>query len=108
MGITEDMQQGIIFLQAEVKAMREEFNKKLNYFTEILKIDPDKAYDNREAAKYLGLSSGTLRGDRVRGHMKIPYEKIGKKIVYRHHVLVEYRKKRKRNHTADPGPEGDD
>ena len=38
--------------------------------------------DTREAARHLGVSVGTIRKWRYRGEPRIPYHKLGKKVVY--------------------------
>jgi len=60
------------------------------------KIRRPSLYTREQAAKYLGISPGTLR---VWAHIKrynIPYRKIGKKVEYLKADLDDFIKKRTR------------
>lgn len=41
------------------------------------------SFDPKDAARYLGVKDQTLRAWRCNGRVKIPFIKIGRKVIYR-------------------------
>jgi hypothetical protein len=57
-----------------------------------LSADPDAAYNENQAATFLGVSVRTLQARRVRGGGP-PYVKIGRAVRYQRRALVEFQRK---------------
>lgn len=48
----------------------------------------------KDAAEYLGIAPSTLEVWRCTGRYNLPFEKIGRKVVYRREVLDRWRAER--------------
>lgn len=64
--------------------------------------ETDRLLKDYEAARYLGVSSGMLRGLRVRGGGPM-FVKVGRLVRYRRESLDAWVADNERRHTSDPG-----
>lgn len=60
--------------------------------------------DTRAAAEWLGISPHTLATARVRGTPRIPFVKLGRRVLYDVADLEAIASQSKRSSTSDPGP----
>lgn len=56
--------------------------------------------NNIKAANYIGLSVNTLNYWRTTGAQKIPYLKVGGRVLYRQHDLDQWLSERTYSHTG--------
>jgi len=68
----------------------------------LLSADPDAAYNENQAATFLGVSPRSLQAWRVRGGGP-PYVKIGRAVRYQRRALVSYQQE----HTVSSTTEAD-
>lgn len=68
------------------------------------KQQTDSLLNEREAAEWLGVSTGMLRGLRTKGGGPV-FSKLGGKIIrYRREALNEWVEKNERRHTSEERP----
>lgn len=56
-----------------------------------LPAQDDPAFDTPAAADYLGLRPNTLEGWRSSGRHDLPFEKLGRRVIYRKSKLDRFR-----------------